>query len=138
MIRLCVLLFFWPVAAQAEVWVANRIIPANSIISADDIQLRDVAFAGGVVDPNQIVGMEARKALFAGRPILLADVGNPAVVERNQIVQLVFSRFGLVIKTDGRAMDRAAPGEMIRVMNLESRSLVTAKIDDTGVAYVLQ
>lgn len=138
MIRLSILLFFWSVAAQAEVWVANRIIPANSIISADDIQLRDVASAGGVADPDQIVGMEARKALFAGRPILLADVGNPAVVERNQIVQLVFSRFGLLIKTDGRAMDRAAPGEMIRVMNLESRSLVTAKIDDTGVAYVLQ
>ncbi|MBB5722319.1 flagella basal body P-ring formation protein FlgA [Loktanella ponticola] len=138
MIRLSVLLFFWSVAAQAEVLVASRIIPANSIISADDIQLRDVASAGGVADPDQIVGMEARKALFAGRPILLADVGNPAVVERNQIIQLVFSRFGLVIKTEGRAMDRAAPGEMIRVMNLESRSLVTAKIDNAGVAYVLQ
>ena len=138
MIRLSLMLIFWAAYTQADVLVANRIIPANAIITVDDIQLRDIASAGGVVDPEQIVGMEARKALFAGRPILLTDVGVPAVVERNQIVQLVFSHFGLVIKTEGRTMDRAAPGEMIRVMNLSSRTMVTAKIDDAGVAYVLQ
>jgi flagella basal body P-ring formation protein FlgA len=126
------------VAAQAEVLVATRVIPANAIISADDIHFRDIAAAGGVLDPAQVIGMEARRALFAGRPILLSDIGVPAVVERNQIVRLVFSRHGLVIKAEGRAMGRAGPGDMIRVMNLSSRSLVTAQIDAEGVAHVLQ
>lgn len=138
MIRMLVWLIFSASAASADVLVATRVIPANAIILADDIQLRDVSAPSGIQDPNLVIGMEARKALFAGRPILTSDIGVPAVVERNQLVQLVFSRSGLVIRTDGRAMGRAGPGDIVRVMNLASRSLVTAKVDAEGVAHVLQ
>lgn len=123
---------------QADVIVATRVIPANAIIAAEDVQMRDLGSSVGITDLTLVVGKEARKALFAGRPILPSDVGTPAVVERNQLVQLVFSRDGLVIKAEGRAMGRAGPGDMIRVMNLSSRSLVTATVDASGVAHVLQ
>lgn len=138
MIRVLVWLTFSASIANADVLVATRVIPANAVISADDIQLRDVSAPSGIQDPNLVIGMEARKALFAGRPILNSDIGVPAVVERNQLVQLVFRRSGLVIRTDGRAMGRAGPGDIVRVMNLASRSLVTAKVDAEGVAHVLQ
>jgi flagella basal body P-ring formation protein FlgA len=138
MIRLSAILVFFAFTAQAEVLVAKRTIPANTIVSLDDIQTRDMDTPGAIVDPAEIVGMETRRALFSGRPILTSDIGVPAVVERNQIVQLVFNRGGLVIATDGRAMDRAGPGDMIRVMNLTSRTTVTARIDVSGVAHVLQ
>ena len=138
MIRVLVCLIFSASIASADVLVATRVIPANAVISADDIQLRDVSAPSGIQDPNLVIGMEARKALFAGRPILNSDIGVPAVVERNQLVQLVFRRSGLVIKADGRAMGRAGPGDIVRVMNLASRSLVTAKVDAEGVAHVLQ
>lgn len=126
------------VAAEAEVLVATRVIPANAVISADDVRMGDVSAAGGLSDLTLVVGMEARKALFAGRPILSSDIGVPAVVERNQLVQLVFSRNGLVIKAEGRAMGRAGPGDRVRVMNLASRTMVTATVDSVGVAHVLQ
>lgn len=125
-------------SVHADVLVASRTIPAQTIIVADDLLLREIGVAGGLADPAQIIGQEARVALFAGRPIQLKDIGPPAVVHRNQIIPLLFSRGGLVIKAEGRALDRAGPGDMIRVMNIASRNTVTARIDETGVAHVSQ
>ncbi|WP_377510205.1 flagellar basal body P-ring formation chaperone FlgA [Octadecabacter sp. R77987] len=122
--------------AAADTLVAARTIPARAIIGPDDLLLRDIATTGGVTDPSALIGMEARVALYAGRPIRQGDVGPPAVVDRNQIIPLVYMRSGLMISTEGRALDRAGPGDLIRVMNLSSRSTVTARIGPDGAAYV--
>jgi flagella basal body P-ring formation protein FlgA len=122
----------------AETIVAARTIPAQTLIGPDDLLLRDITIAGGETDPLLFVGMESRVALYAGRPIRAGDVGFPAVVERNQIIPLIFQRSGLTIATEGRSLARAGPGEMIRIMNLGSRSTVTARIGQDGVAYVSQ
>lgn len=129
-------LMFFGNLVSAEVLVATRIIPANSVVSAEDIIFRDIDVPGAATDPASVIGMETRKSIFAGRPILASDVGVPAVVERNQIIELVFQSNGLRIKTDGRALDRAGPGDLVRVMNLSSRSIVMASIDERGVGFV--
>jgi flagella basal body P-ring formation protein FlgA len=136
MMRLFLILMFCGNLVSAEVLVATRIIPANTVISAEDIMFRDLNAAGASTDPALVIGMEARKSIFAGRPILASDVGVPAVVERNQVIELVFQGNGLRIKTDGRALDRAGPGDLVRVMNLSSRSIVMASIDERGVGFV--
>ena len=80
--------------------------------------------------------MEARVTLYAGRPIPLASLGPPAVVERNQLVTLIFQRGGLEIRADGRALGRGAEGDEIRIMNLGSRSTVTGTIAGPGLVSV--
>lgn len=130
----CLLLLSGP--ALADVVVAVRTIPAQSVIGPDDVALREMDVPGGIDDPQLIVGMEARVALYANRPVRPADVGFPATVSRNQIITLVFRRGGLLISTEGRALDRAGPGDVIRVMNLASRNTVTARIGADGVAHV--
>jgi flagella basal body P-ring formation protein FlgA len=124
--------------AAADTLLAARTIPAQSIITADDLIASQQVIPGSVTDPASIIGMEARVALYAGRPIRQGDVGFPAVVERNQIIILTFQRNGLAISTDGRALDRGGPGELIRVMNLASRATVTARIGFDGTGYVSQ
>lgn len=138
MIRLCIAVLSLVLAGQAtaETVVAARTIRAHTVIAASDLLLRDVIIPGGVSDPEFLIGMEARVALYAGRPIRPGDVGFPAVVERNQILPLIYNRSGLSITTDGRALDRAGPGDVIRVMNLASRSTVSARIGIDGAAYV--
>lgn len=122
--------------ATADTLVAARTLPAMSIITEADLILRDDDIPGGVSDPALIIGMEAKVALYAGRPIRAGDVGYPAVVARNQIVPMVFDAGGIRVSTEGRALDRAGPGEIIRVMNLTSRNTVSAVIGADGVAYV--
>ncbi|NBD30214.1 MAG: flagellar basal body P-ring formation protein FlgA [Alphaproteobacteria bacterium] len=138
--RFVLLICLWaaPLAAQEATMtvVAARTIPAKSVIGPDDLLLREVSTLGAVRDPDQIIGMEARVALYAGRPIRSADIGPPAVVERNQIVALIYAQNGLVIRTEGRALDRAGPGDLIRVMNVMSRQTVRAVIDEEGIAHV--
>lgn len=138
MIRFCFALLILATPGFAEIVVAARTIPAQSVIAPDDLLLRDVIVPGTVTNPDQIIGMETKVALYAGRPIRPGDVGYPAVVTRNQIIPLIYERSGLVIKTDGRALDRAGPGELIRVMNIASRNTVTARVGADGAAYVSQ
>jgi flagellar basal body P-ring formation protein FlgA len=138
MIRLTLALLAMASPLEAEILVATRTIPAQSLIGPDDIEARDMDVPGAVTDPGQIIGMEARIALYAGRPIRPGDVGFPAVVERNAIVALIYDTGGLVITTEGRALDRAGPGDVIRVMNIASRTTVSATIGIDGAAYVSQ
>jgi len=138
MIRVAMILTVLAVPAMADTIVAARTIPAKSIIGPDDVLLRNLDTPGGIQTTEAAIGLEARVALYAGRPIRQGDIGPPAVVERNQIVTLVYNHGGIVISTEGRALDRAGPGDLIRVMNLTSRTSVNARISPDGVAFVAQ
>ncbi|GAB4267503.1 MAG: flagellar basal body P-ring formation chaperone FlgA [Pararhodobacter sp.] len=115
--------------AQADVVVAARTLRAGTEISAGDIALSpDHPPLGAASHPDEVLGQEARVTLYAGRPIPLASLGPPALVDRNQLVTLVFLRGGLEIRAEGRALGRGAEGDGIRVMNLASRTTVSATV----------
>ncbi|SHJ05434.1 flagellar basal body P-ring formation chaperone FlgA [Wenxinia saemankumensis] len=121
---------------QADILVAARTIPAETVLAGDDVTVIGGRTPGALTRAEEAVGLEAAVALYAGRPIHAGDLVSPAVVDRNQIIPLVFSAAGLVITTEGRALDRGGPGDAIRVMNLASRTTITAVIDETGTGHV--
>ncbi len=63
--------------------------------------------AGSLDDSLLAVGMETRVTLYAGRPVLAADLGAPAIIDRNQLVALSYRNGALMIVTEGRALGRA-------------------------------
>jgi len=136
MIRLCLTLILVCTSAQAEAVFAARTIRARTIIEAGDLVVRDVALPGGVTNPSLLIGQEAKVTLYVGRPVSQNDVGFPAIVERNQIIPLIYNGAGLFISAEGRALDRAGPGDSIRVMNLASRTTIFAIIGADGAGYV--
>ena len=136
MIRLLSVFLLFASPVFAETLTATRTIPASTIIGPDDLALRDTNIVGGISDPSMAIGKEARVALYAGRPIRAGDLSAPAIIERNQIIPLIYQRGGISISTEGRALERGGAGDWIRVMNLSSRSSVTAEIQETGVAHV--
>lgn len=117
-----------PAMAPAEILVPTRTIRAKEVIAAPDIEIKEIDIDGAVTNPADLIGQEARVALYPGRPIRHADVGPPALVDRNDLVTLVFDGSALSITTEGRALGRGAVGERIRVMNLSSRSTITGVI----------
>lgn len=138
MIRAAVLLIAGALPAAADTLLAARTIPAQSIISPSDLTQSTQIIPGTISDPALVIGMETRVALFAGRPIRQGDIGFPAVVDRNQIIPLLYQQGALRIATEGRALGRGGPGDLIRVMNLASRATVTARIGADGAGYVAQ
>ncbi|MEX2521103.1 MAG: flagellar basal body P-ring formation chaperone FlgA [Paracoccaceae bacterium] len=122
--------------ASAESLVAARAILAKTVVGVGDFRLAKAAIPGAITDPAQAEGMEARVTIYEGRPIRAGDLAPPALVERNAIVRLRFDSGSLHIATEGRALDRGALGERVRVMNLSSRSVVTGSIAGVGDVIV--
>jgi flagella basal body P-ring formation protein FlgA len=109
-----------------------RAIRSHTLLTAEDLELADAAVPGAVTSIEAAVGQEAKVALYPGRPILQGQLGAPALVERNQVVRMSYMRGPLRIVTEGRALDRAAVGEPVRVMNLASRQTVSGTVAEDG------
>lgn len=126
----------WPMAAQAESVIAARNLPAQTVIAEGDLMLAAAPIQGALTSTADAVGLETRKAIYAGRPVRAGDLGPPALVERNALVALEYRAGGLVIRAEGRALARGAAGETIRVMNIESKTTVTGLIGPDGLIHV--
>ncbi|KGM89970.1 flagella basal body P-ring formation protein FlgA [Roseovarius mucosus DSM 17069] len=123
--------------ALADLIIATRTIRPQEILGPSDLLLQEGADQSNVT-LEDLIGQEARVALYAGRPVRPGDVGPPAVVERNQVVPLIYLRGGLEIMTEGRSLDRAGIGDHVRVMNLASRATVSGRVTASGRILVSQ
>ena len=122
--------------AMAETLIAARTIRSQAILTAADLNVVAGSIPGALITKDEAIGLEARVVLYAGRPIHPGDVGPPAIVERNQIVTLLYRRGGLTIVADARALGRAGIGDRLRVMNLTSRTTVTGLVHSDGTVSV--
>ncbi|MCB1340498.1 MAG: flagellar basal body P-ring formation protein FlgA [Pseudooceanicola sp.] len=136
MLRLSVFLTLLASQGLAEVLVPARTIRPREIITGADLLVKSAEVPGALTHPDEAIGMEARVALYPGRPVHPADIGPPALIDRNALVQMVFRRGALDITAEGRALDRAGVGDLVRVMNLASRSTVTGIVRPDGVVEV--
>lgn len=134
--RICALLFLLAAPAAADTVVATRTIRPQQVLSAADIRLEPNSVDGAHSDPSEVIGKEARIAIYPGRPIMFGALGDPALVERNQYVELVYQHAGLRIIADGRALGRGAIGDRVRVMNESSRSVLFGTITADGTILV--
>lgn len=125
-----------PEPLHGQVLVVNRTLPAQTVIGPQDVSLQDGDIPGTHSVIEEVVGLETRVTLYPGRPVRVGDLGPAAVIERNEIVTLRFRSGALVIETDGRALDRAALGRGVRVMNLGSRTTVTGTVRGPGLVEV--
>lgn len=122
--------------ASADALVATRTIRAKTLVAREDLTLVSAEIPGALTNPEDAVGLEARVAIYAGKPVRPGDLGPRTLVERNQLVTLVYLSGGLAISTEGRALARGSEGDDIRVMNLGSRNTVTGRVGPDGTVYV--
>ena len=124
--------------AAADVVTPTRTLRPGTLITVQDLTIRDGVHVGAFDRITDVAGQEARVALYAGRPIPFDAIGPPAIVNRNQIVPMRFQAAGLSITTDGRAMERGGIGDRIRVMNLQSRATLFGLVQQDGSIKVTQ
>mgnify|MGYP000316878762 CR=1 FL=1 len=123
-------------SATSDTLIAARTIRSQTILSPADFVIAADNTLGSFTQISEVDGLEARVTLYAGRPVRPGDVGPAAVIRRNQVVPLIFNANGLLITTEGRALDRAAPGDFVRIMNLSSRTTVSGRALPNGSVLV--
>ncbi|WP_363322747.1 flagellar basal body P-ring formation chaperone FlgA [uncultured Litoreibacter sp.] len=124
-----------PVAAQTL--VPSQTLRPGHLVTATDVMVSEAGH-GAFTKVSQVVGLEVQRVLYRGRPIQAGDLGAAAVVQRNQIVTLIFQTGAISIATEGRSLGRGAVGDKLRVLNLASKNTVVGRVSETGDILVNQ
>lgn len=113
------------------VQVFNKTIAAGTIITEADIMPlqidKSVDLRPYAVHPQDVVGRQARKNLKANVPIHKNDLLLVPVVKAHDIVDLVYDKGGVHIKTQATAQSNGAIGSIIKVKN-DRGQIVRAKV----------
>lgn len=82
--------------------------------------------------PEQALGMAARRPLRAGQPVRDGDLMRPELVQRNETVTLIYEVPGIVLTMRGIAQEAGAEGDVISVMNQQSKRIVQGTVSGAG------
>lgn len=131
------------VRAQVEVFVpvfvaAQPLNAGDRAEGAVALEERSVARLphGFVADLAQIDGQTARRAIRMGDVLTQGHFEAPVVIERQQLVTLLVRRGTVVVTGRGVAMQSARKGQVVRVQNVASNSVVTGIARESGVVEV--
>lgn len=107
-------------------------VERGATIARGDIVLRPVPSAqvqgDTLLDPAALAGMAARRTLPAGAPLRALDVEPPRLVDRGDTVTLIYRDGPLALTAMGRALERGARGQVIRVTNTNSARTVEGRV----------
>jgi flagella basal body P-ring formation protein FlgA len=122
--------------ATVEVATAARTIDRGTVLRDADLimERRPRAEVGrdAITKPNQAVGLAARSNLQPGRPIRNAELMKPDLVQRNDTVTIVYEVPGVVLTVRGKAADGGAEGDVINVINEQSKRTLQGVIVGPG------
>ena len=113
----------------------NTVI-TNTQIKARSFKVTSTSVAGFATDASEIVGKQARRRLFAGRPVPLSSLALPFAVRRGAVVAAVFQEDGFSISASLVALQDGAEGDVIEARNATSGTIVLAKVKPDGTLEV--
>ncbi len=123
-------------AATAEVVTLLRPVERGEVIKDNDVvvERRPRADVGRelIRNADQAVGLAARNAMQPGRPLRVADLMKPEVVQRNETVTLVYNVPGIMLTVRGKATEGGAEGDVISVLNEQSKRTVQGVVVGPG------
>lgn len=119
-----------------DVPMLNRAINRGEIIKAADVVIERKARADvpldAIVVPGTITGLAARQALRPGVSLRRTDVVRPEIVKRDELVTITYEVPGILLTSRGKAMEGGAEGDVINVINTQSRRVVQGAISGPG------
>jgi flagella basal body P-ring formation protein FlgA len=118
-----------------ETAIPTRTVERGEILKASDVVLerRPKAEVGtDVAGRDRAVGMQARKQLRAGDALKLADLAKPDLVQRDQNVTLSYETVGLYLTIRGKALENGTDGDVVNVLNLQSKRTVSGIVVGRG------
>ena len=118
---------------MTQVPVLKHNMGAGEIISQDDIdwtaEPATHMHKNTVTDAGEMIGKSPKHVISQNRPIRHDEIAMPAIINKGSHIALIYKTRNLEIRTLGEAMDSGAKGEVIRVKNLASKSVLQGTIE---------
>jgi flagellar basal body P-ring formation protein FlgA len=115
----------------AEAVVPLRAIAAGEVLKASDVMIERRPKTD-VVAIEDVIGFAAKRALKPGQVIRAGDVIKPELVGRNETVTIVFEAPGMLLSIRGTALEAGARGDVINVLNIQSKRTIQATVSGKG------
>jgi flagella basal body P-ring formation protein FlgA len=122
-----------------EAAILARGIERNEIIKSSDvlIERRPKSEVGSdAASRDRTVGMQARRQLRAGAAVKGSDLAKPDLVQRDQSVMLIYETPGIYLTIRGKALEGGTEGDVVSVLNLQSKRTVTGVVVGRGQVTV--
>lgn len=120
------------IAPVIKVPVLTRNIANGQTITENDIKymkIKEHQFGNDmIIDPNDLIGMTARRIITTDRPIRRHNIAAPQVIERGALVTLSLRDGMMNLTTQAKALENGAKGDVIRVVNTASNKTIQAKV----------
>ena len=84
-----------------------------------------------VVQPNDLIGMTPRRIIRANAAIDVADLDKPIMVKRGDLVTMELKNGPISITAIAKAMENGTKGDVIRLINVDSKRTLDARV--TGI-----
>ena len=124
-----------------EVPVLARPIARGDVITPSDIVIeripRTTLRADAIANADQLTGLSARRSLREGTPLSGDMLMEPILVQRGDLVTIVYRSPGLTLTTRGRASASGARGDVISVFNVQSRRTIEGEITGPGIVTIM-
>jgi flagella basal body P-ring formation protein FlgA len=111
--------------------VLTRDVERSEVLKSSDViaQKRPRAEVGSDAAARHLaVGMQMRKQLRAGQALRVSDLAKPDLVQRDDNVTLIYESTGLYLTIRGKAMEGGTEGDVINVLNLQSKRTVSGVV----------
>jgi flagella basal body P-ring formation protein FlgA len=118
-----------------EAAVLARNVERGEVLKSSDVvvERRPKAEVGtDAAGRDRAVGMQARRQLRANQALRVADLTKPDLVQRDQNVTLIYETAGLYLTVRGKALDSGTEGDVVNVMNLQSKRTVSGTVTGRG------
>jgi flagella basal body P-ring formation protein FlgA len=126
--------------ATVETIILARALARGEVIKHGDVvvQRRPRSEVSGAIVPDiaHAVGQAARSALQPDRPLRAADLMKPEIVQRNESVTLVYQVPGIMLTVRGKAAEGGAEGDVITVLNEQTKRPVQGVVAGPGHVVV--
>jgi flagella basal body P-ring formation protein FlgA len=128
------------VVELVEVSVLNRAVEQGAVVAPADLGLerkpRDLVPTDAFTDATPLAGRVARRALPAGSVLRNADLLRREIIAKGEIVSVVYEEPGIVLSMRARANDAGALGDMVSVVNPQSKKVLQAVVTGPGRVVV--
>lgn len=125
---------------MTDVPVLVRTVSSNEVISSADVawqRMRSDRLSNQTaLELEDLIGKTPRRRLQPGKPVRLSEITAPIVVPRKSMVTIIFQHPFMTLTAKGRALDGGAVGDVIRITNVQSNTIVDAEVIGSGQAIV--